>query len=278
MNKFLTLLTILVFTSAHTTFAGWALVVNNSGTIDTPPSTYTLSGTITDTPATGSTFTIDSVAYDSTDSPISISGLSSSTQSIAFTADDDELGNCTGTGLTGTADTGPWAVDMSSANVSNLACTVSAAATATYFGSAAEPVAGDSTSGTHTAYVMDKAATTSGNITQIEIYSVTATVLDFAVFSKSASDFAPDHTATNLTLVAGLNTFVSGTDYTAASLPIVIGEYIGHSTAGTIGKLTTGGSGYWYNTTAGLIDAGTTATYSLSGSTTNELQIRVTIE
>lgn len=85
--------------------------------------TYDISGwTITDTTGTGSIFTVDSTAYDVTDSPITINGLAGG-DSLTFTADSTETAECTGTGLTGTTPN----YTLPSADINDLACTVSAA-------------------------------------------------------------------------------------------------------------------------------------------------------
>jgi len=87
------------------------------------PTTYALTMTITDTTGTGSTFTVNSDAADVDDSPKTWSGLSSATQAITFTPNDDETAACTGTGV---PTDGDGTIDMSSADVT-AACTVSAA-------------------------------------------------------------------------------------------------------------------------------------------------------
>lgn len=107
----------------HTvTFAAW----------DNPaPASYTMSLTIVDDSALGGTWTVDSAAYDVGDSVVSITGLSSATQSITYNG--SNTGACTGTAVTGT---GPWAVDMSDSD-ENVTCTetvasASCSGTATY--------------------------------------------------------------------------------------------------------------------------------------------------
>lgn len=87
--------------------------------------TYSLTMAITDTTGTGSTFTVDSIAADVGDTPKTWTGLSSATQAVTFAASSTETSSCTGTGVTGSDPN--WVVDMSSANVTDMACTVSAA-------------------------------------------------------------------------------------------------------------------------------------------------------
>jgi len=89
------------------------------------PTTYSLTMAITDATGTGSTFTVDEVAANVGDTPKTWAGLSSATEAITFTADDDETSSCTGTGVTGSDPN--WVVDMSGAHVTDAVCTVSSA-------------------------------------------------------------------------------------------------------------------------------------------------------
>lgn len=236
-----------------TTFADW-----DSQT----PSTYTLSGTITDTPATGSTFTIDGTAYDATDSPISISGLSSATQAITFTPNTDELGNCTGTGLTGTADTGPWAVDMSSADVDDLACTVSAAATEGFVGSAETTSTATeypTASGKPTAYSVFTPST-SGAIGYCHLYSITydgnSYSTNFAILSADGTTVLSDSTLESRVFGTGWQHFTMSA-YTADTETDVM---LAISRAGTttMGSTTAGGMAFYRQATMAVADPFTT--------------------
>jgi len=105
-----------VVSGASIVWAGW----------DNPtPVTYTMTLTL-DNNALDGTFTVASTPYTDADSPASITGLNSATEAITYSG--TNLGNCTGTAVTGTDDTGPWAVDMSD-SAESVSCTETAAST-----------------------------------------------------------------------------------------------------------------------------------------------------
>ena len=79
------------------------------------PVTYAATLTITDSSATGDTFTLNSIAYDAADSPVSVSNLPTATEQITYTG--SNTASCTGD-ITGT---GPWTINASSATVG---CTI----------------------------------------------------------------------------------------------------------------------------------------------------------
>lgn len=86
---------------------------------------FDLTMAITDTTGTGSMFTVDSIAATVADTPKTWTSLSSATEAITFSPNSTEISACTGTGVTGSDPN--WLVDMSSANVTDAACTVTAA-------------------------------------------------------------------------------------------------------------------------------------------------------
>lgn len=99
-----------------------------AGSYAADPVTYSLTMAITDTTGTGSYFTLNTVNYDVTDSPISLTGLDGGDE-ITFTPNSTETASCTGTGITGTDETGPWT--LPSDDVTDMACTVSESVTYT---------------------------------------------------------------------------------------------------------------------------------------------------
>jgi hypothetical protein len=99
--------------------AKW-LTVGLTDTLDPALITYSATLTITDASATGDTFTLNSVAYDYTDSPVSVSNLPTDTEAITYTG--SNTGACTGD-VTGT---GPWSITGDAASVD---CSVSVATT-----------------------------------------------------------------------------------------------------------------------------------------------------
>lgn len=102
------------------------------------PSTYDLTMAITDTTGTGSTFTVNSDSATVADTPKTWTGLSSATEAVTFAANTTETSSCTGTGVTGSDPN--WVVDMSNADVTDMACTVSAGSggALSYVGSASD--------------------------------------------------------------------------------------------------------------------------------------------
>ena len=117
------------------TFANWS---------NPTPVTYDLTMAITDTTGTGSTFTVNSESATVADTPKTWTGLSSATEAVTFTPDSTETSACTGTGVTGSDPN--WVVDMSSADVTDMACTVSAASAGVLIGHDTEEAAAVSTS------------------------------------------------------------------------------------------------------------------------------------
>lgn len=98
---------------------GAVVVCTSSGDLDYPdgdewtalaPSTWALTLTIVDASALGGTWTVNGTEgpYAVGASPVSITGLPTGAATITYNG--SELGNCTGTGVTGTADTGPFSV------------------------------------------------------------------------------------------------------------------------------------------------------------------------
>lgn len=95
------------------------LTVGLTDSLNPAPVTYAATLTITDAGATGDTFTLNSIAYDAADSPVSVTNLPTATEAITYTG--SNTATCTGD-VTGT---GPWTINASPATAG---CTITAAA------------------------------------------------------------------------------------------------------------------------------------------------------
>lgn len=103
----------------YSTAANKWMTVGLTDTLDPTPVTYAATLTITDAGLTGDTFTLNSIAYDFSDSPVSVTNLPTATEQITYTG--SNTATCTGD-VTGT---GPWAINADPATVG---CTVTAPA------------------------------------------------------------------------------------------------------------------------------------------------------
>jgi len=85
-----------------------------------------------------------------------------------------------------------------------------------------------------------------GYITKIETFVTSAGSFQFAVFSKSGSDFTDEHWIPSGALSTGLQTLVASAGaYDSRDLPVVAGEYAGfYSPLGTISRGTVSGAGF----------------------------------
>lgn len=104
--------------AVYSSTAGKWLTVGLTDTLNAAPVTYAATLTITDASATGDTFTLNSIAYDVADSPVSVTDLPTATEQITYTGINTAA--CTGD-VTGT---GPWTINTSPATVG---CTVTVA-------------------------------------------------------------------------------------------------------------------------------------------------------
>ena len=153
---------------------------------------------------------------------------------------------------------------------------------AQWLGCIDEPVAGDSNSTANYTYITPITASEAGYVTIIEIWigDDSGGVLDFAVFNNSGgSTYADEHRVTDLSISNGLNQFYAGVDFAADALPIDIGQYLGVyvTSSGIFRKITSGGSGYLYDS-GDQIGSGGGTSFTASGNITHELQFRVWIE
>lgn len=157
-------------------------------------------------------------------------------------------------------------------------------ATFVWFGADDEPGDRDGTTVANYTYIFDEAITVSGTIIEIQVYVADASggVLDFAVFrNTSGSSFSNDHAALGLNITNGPNVFKSANgDFDP--LPVDVGEYIGFfiTSDGLMDRWQTGGPGpgYMYDSGDQIGAAPNSTTFTISGNTGYELQIRVKIE
>jgi lysophospholipase L1-like esterase len=94
-------------------FSGF--IVDNQSLEET---VFAMTLNITDISATGDTFAVNGSSFNYLDSPATISGLSSSTEAVAYTG--TNIASCTGASVTGA---GPWEVDMSASD-ETVDCTI----------------------------------------------------------------------------------------------------------------------------------------------------------
>ena len=153
-----------------------------------------------------------------------------------------------------------------------------------WFGCDAEPAFGNGDSVANYTYIFHESCPTAGNITKIEIYvsNPTIGVLDFAVFTGAggAGSYTDAHSELALPISIGLNQYYDGVDFDKANLPIEVGEWIGLyiTSSGIWTKITSGGPGYLYDSGDQISGTPSASTFSLSGNSTHEFQIRVWIE
>ena len=154
-----------------------------------------------------------------------------------------------------------------------------------WFGCDNEPVTGDGNSTANYTYIFHESCPVAGNISKIEIYvgDESGGVFNFAVFTGSggAGSYTDAHAVLSLPISNGLNQYESPSDFDSDDLPIEIGEWIGVSlTSGALWrKIGDAGPGPGYLFDSGNQITGTPAasTFSLSGNSDDEFQIRVWI-
>jgi hypothetical protein len=154
---------------------------------------------------------------------------------------------------------------------------------AVWIGTDGEPVAGNSQSTANYSYIFDEAATEGGFITIIECYiqDDSGGVLNFAVFNDNGGGSNTDeHAELSLPISNGLNQFVDGVDFDKEDLPIDIGQYIGFyiTSNGLMDKETTGGPGYKFDSGSQITATPAASTFTTSGNTSHDTQIRAFIE
>ncbi|MCK5642720.1 MAG: hypothetical protein KAJ19_18065 [Gammaproteobacteria bacterium] len=162
--------------------------------------------------------------------------------------------------------------------------TITAPPEGAWFGCDAEPASGEGNSTANYTYIFHESCPIAGNITKIEIYvgNESAGVLDFAVFTGAggAGSYTDTHSELALPISNGLNQYYDGVDFDKADLPIEIGEWIGAyiTSSGIWRKKTSGGPGYLYDSGDQISGTPAASTFSLSGNSSHEMQIRVWIE
>lgn len=153
-----------------------------------------------------------------------------------------------------------------------------------WIGCDAEPADESGSSVADYTYIFDEAHNQgAGFITRIEVYvdDYSGGVMDFAVFRNVSGDsFIDDHAVLALSIANGLNVFTSPGDFDASDLPIEDGEYIGWylTSDGLIDKATSGGPGYRYDSGDQISATPAASTFTTSGNTTHEFQIRAYVE
>ena len=152
-----------------------------------------------------------------------------------------------------------------------------------WFGCDAEPAVGNGTSVANYSYIFHEAVPTGGNISKIEIYvsNESGGVLDFAVFNGpgGAGSYTDEHAILSLAISNGLNQYESPGDFDSNDLPIDVDQYIGCfiTSSGIWTKITSGGPGYLYDSGDQISGTPASSSFSLSGNSTHEFQIRVWI-
>lgn len=155
-----------------------------------------------------------------------------------------------------------------------------------WYGCGQEPYTADGNSTANYTYIFHEVVGASGYITKIEIYvsDESGGVLNFGVMDGpgGAGSYTDEHAVVSLAISNGLNQYESPTDFGATDLPIDADQYIGVSlTSGGIWRKLTGGSpgpGYLYDSGDQISASPSASTFSLSGNSGNEFQVRVWIE
>ena len=186
------------------------------------------------------------------------------------------------------ADTYNDTITITDPHASNSPQTITVDLTVTsagqWFGCDAEPATGNGSSTANYTYIFHESSPVAGNITKIEIYvsDESGGVFDFAVFTGpgGAGSYTDAHSELALPISNGLNQYEDGVDFDKADLPIEIGEWIGAyiTSNGIWRKITSGGPGYLYDQNDQISGSPAASTFSLSGNSTHEMQIRVWIE
>ena len=151
-----------------------------------------------------------------------------------------------------------------------------------WHGCDAEPAVGNGSSTANYTYIFDEVVPTGGNISKIEIYvsNESGGVLDFAVFNDNGgSSYTDEHAVLALAISNGLNQFESPGDFDSDDLPIDVGQYIGCyvTSSGIWTKITSGGPGYKFDQNDQISGSPAASTFSTSGNSSHEFQIRVWI-
>jgi len=153
-----------------------------------------------------------------------------------------------------------------------------------WYGCDNEPASGDGNSTANYTYIFHESCPEAGFITKIEIYigDESGGVFDFAVMDGpgGAGTYTDEHFVEGLAISNGLNQYEAPGDFAADALPIDIGQWLGVyiTSNGIWRKIGSAGPGpgYLYDQND-QIGNGSGSSFSLSGNSDDEFQIRVWI-